>query len=71
MLAEQCIIRDLNMDTLNIFSVALGIAGLAGTIYFGFKSIYLQRKLDDSNGMMLKSAYGISTKKYPDGFVRN
>jgi hypothetical protein len=33
------------MDTLNFLSLAVGIAGLIGTSYFGLKSVYLQRKL--------------------------
>ncbi|HEU0143146.1 MAG TPA: hypothetical protein VFQ47_00015 [Nitrososphaera sp.] len=33
------------MDTLNLISLAIGLAGLIGTLYFGMKSVYLQRKI--------------------------
>jgi len=34
-----------NMSILNLISLVIGIAGLLGTLYFGLKSIYLQRKI--------------------------
>jgi hypothetical protein len=33
------------MAYLNVLSLVLGMAGLMGTLYFGMKSIYLQRKI--------------------------
>jgi len=36
---------DFKMAYLNVLSLVLGIAGLMGTLYFGMKSIYLQRKI--------------------------
>jgi hypoxanthine phosphoribosyltransferase len=33
------------MDVFNIISLAIGVAGLFGTLYFGLKSVYLQRKI--------------------------
>ena len=56
------------MDTLNIISVIIGIAGLGGTIFFGVKSLKLRRQIRRFSWSDIESGVDTLIKKTYSSF---